>query len=84
VGVLVTFKHFAEKWAAGSQDDAVGLNLLVLFTHQGHIGEVCLPPQITEGTDNVLLEIIPLQAELLWGRGHPEANMVLRKLIRRK
>jgi hypothetical protein len=70
--VLVLLQHCVEKWAAGSQDVSVGLNLLVLLTHQGHIGEVCVFTQGPEGTNNVVLELIPLEAKLfkLAASGH--------------
>ena len=54
----------------------MGLNMLVFPTDQGHIGEVRVPSQITEGANIVLLEIIPLEAELLRGRVHPGAETV--------
>ena len=42
---------------------------LSIFTGQGHISEVIVRPQISEGSADVLLEVFPVEAEFLRG-GH--------------
>ena len=40
VGVLVSFQHISEKWAASSKDDSVSFYFLVLLANQGYIRKV--------------------------------------------
>ena len=58
----VPSQHRAEEGGAGGQDHLVRLDLLIL-TGQGHVKEVFVLPQLTEGCGNVRLKIIPPETE---------------------
>ena len=40
------------------------LHLLTILTNQGDISEVFVPPQLPEGTGDIVPEVVPLQTEL--------------------
>ena len=65
MGVFVVSEDLSEVRTGGWQDQLVGWHHLLVITHQGHIEELLLRPQQTEGPGHVGLEIIPLQTELL-------------------
>ena len=73
MGVFVSLQNCFKEWAAGCEDYSVSLNLMVFLTHQSNIREVQLIPEVLVGSDYVLLEVIPLQTELLRGMGHIDA-----------
>ena len=64
MGVLVSLQDIFEEWTRGCQDDFVGLNLVTILTGQGHISKVIGLSQISICTPDIVLEIVPLQAEL--------------------
>ena len=41
-------------------------HLLTIFTSQGHICEGLVSSQIPESHFDILLEVVPLQAQLFW------------------
>ena len=57
-------ENFSEEWAAGSDDDLMGLQLRVV-TGEGHIKKIFLLPQVPEGGAHVGFKIIPTEAEFL-------------------
>ena len=70
MGVLLSLENRTEEWAASCEDYSVSFNLLFFLAHQSNIGVVVIFPQFLEGTDNILLEFIPLQTEFLGGVAH--------------
>ena len=60
----VPLEDSLEEGGAGSEDDPVGLELL-LSAHQGDINEVSVLPEVPEGAADVGLEVVPPEAELL-------------------
>ena len=56
-------QNIPEEGTGSCQDDLVSLNLLVTLTGQSNITKVFL--KFSEGTTNILLEVIPLKTELL-------------------
>ena len=65
VGVLVLPQKLFEEWTWRSQDHLVCLNLLTIFTCQGDITELLVPPEISKGSADVLSEVIPLKTQFL-------------------
>ena len=47
----------------GSQDDPVGLELLLLVAREGHVEKVGLGAQVQEGGGHVRLELVPAEDE---------------------
>ena len=64
VWMLVTFEQTLEKGALRCQDHLVCFNLLTITTGQGHISEVFVFPETSKGRVHIVLEIIPLEAQL--------------------
>ena len=65
VGVFVSSKQLLEERTGGSQDHLVCFHLLAILTGQSDISEVIVLSQASKGIFDVLLEIVPLEAELL-------------------
>ena len=58
-------QHTAEECTADTEDDTVSLNGLLIITNQGSLREVGNFAEFFKRTDNIDMEIFPLQAELL-------------------
>ena len=63
MGVRVPAEDGSEEGRAGGEDDFMSLNLLII-TCQGHIEEVFVLPQLTKSHTDIVLKVIPAQAEL--------------------
>ena len=60
----ISFEDRPKEWAAGGEDNFVGLQLVSL-TGQCHVKKVFVVPQLSEGRAHIALELVPLEAELL-------------------
>ena len=49
-----------------NQDHFVGFHHLTILTGQGDISEIFVPSEISKGSTDVLLKLIPLKTQLLW------------------
>ena len=68
----VLLKKVSEGNGASREDDFVRLDLLSAITGEGDVHKLGLVPQVCEGCLDALLEVVPLQAELLvCGVPHP-------------
>ena len=59
--VFVYLQKLHEEWAGWDQDHFVGLNLLTIFTGQGDICELSVPPQLFEWGGDIFFEVVPLE-----------------------
>ena len=68
----VLLEKMAKGNGAGRKDHFVSLQLLASVARDGHVHELGLVAQVRERRLDALLEIVPLQAELLiCGTAHP-------------
>ena len=58
------FKQPLKEWATGRKDHPVSVDTFIL-TSQGDIGEVTVASEFSKRCLQVLLEIIPLQTQLI-------------------
>ena len=65
MAVLVLPQEVGEEGAGGDEDQLVGVHLLTILAGQGHISEVFVLLQFLKRRFDVVMEIIPLQAQLL-------------------
>ena len=63
--VLVLPQNVQEEGAGRDEDHLVRVNLLAILAGQGHISEVFVLSQFLERSPDVVMEIVPLQAQLL-------------------
>ena len=59
-----SFQAASGKGSGSSQDHLVCFHLLTILTGQSHISEVIVLSQASKGSFDVLLEVVPLEAEL--------------------
>ena len=65
MAVLVLPQKVAEERTGRDEDHLVRVNLLAILAGQGHISEVFVLTQFLERSPDVVMEIVPLQAQLL-------------------
>ena len=65
MAVLVLPQKVAEERTGRDEDRFVRVNLLAILAGQGHISEVFVLTQFLERSPDVVMEIVPLQAQLL-------------------
>ena len=63
--MLVLPQEVGEEGAGGDEDHLVGVYLLTILAGQGHISEVFVLLQFLKRRFDVVMEIVPLQAQLL-------------------
>ena len=63
--MLVSLQKAQEEGAGCGQDDLVGFHLLTILTGQGDISKFPVLPHGSKCRDGIVLEIIPLQTQLV-------------------
>ena len=64
VGRRIALEEVAEEVGAGRQDELVRVDLLAV-ADEGDVDKVLLVPEVLQGGEDALLEVVPPQAELL-------------------
>ena len=66
MGMFICLEKILKEGTWCSKNDLVVFHLKAILAGQGHISKVIVLPEGCKGRADILLEVIPLQAELLW------------------